>query len=85
MLEQVTQVRSPNSWVCVRIEQIKNLILELGRESRRLSGDLEAEEARVGISDPNHYKYSPLAKSLRERRDRIEQSIESLTKKLEEL
>ena len=85
MLEQVTQVRSPNAWVCMRIEQIKSLILEMGRESRRLSSDLEAEEARAGISDPTHYTYSPLAKSLRERRDRIEQSIESLMKKLEEL
>ena len=85
MLEQVTQVRSSKSWVCVRIEQIKSLILELGRESRRLSCDLEAEETRVGISDPNHYAYSPLAKTLRERRDRVERSIDILIKKLEEL
>jgi flagellar FliJ protein len=85
MREQITQVSSPNSWVCARIEQIKSLILELGRESRKLSCDLEAEETRVGISDPNHYAYPPLAKTLRERRDRLEHSIESLMKSLEDL
>ena len=85
MLEQVTQVRSPKSWVCARIEQIKSLILEFGRESRRLSCDLEAEETKVGISDPNHYAYSPLAKALRDRCHRLDQSIESLMKKLEDI
>ena len=85
MLEQVTRDRRQESWVCTRIEQIKGLILELGRERRTLSCDIEAEEARVGISDPNHYAYSPLARELRERRDRLEHSIDSLTKSLEDL
>jgi hypothetical protein len=85
MLERVTQVRGPRSWVCVRIEQIKSLILEMGRERRKLSCDLEAEETRVGISDPNHYAYSPLARTLRERRDRVEHSIDTLKKKLESM
>jgi hypothetical protein len=84
MLERVTQVRGPRSWVCVRIEQIKSLILEMGRERRKLSCDLEAEETRMGITDPNHYAYSPLARTLRDRRDRVEHSIATLTKKLEE-
>lgn len=85
MRQQVTEVRGPNSRVCVRIEQAKSLILELGRERRKLSCDLEAEETRVGVRDPNHYAYSPLAKTLRERRDRIEHSIDTLTSKLEAL
>lgn len=84
MLERLTQLRGPRSWVCARIEQTKSLILELGRERRKLSCDLEAEETRVGISDPNHYAYSPLARTLRERRDRVGHSIDTLTKKLEE-
>ena len=84
MLERLTQVRSPRSWVCVRIEQTKGLILELGRERSKLSCDLEAEETRAGSSDANHYAYSPLAKTLRDRRGRVEQSINTLTKTLEE-
>jgi hypothetical protein len=84
MQEQLTEVRSPRSWAYVRVEQIKSLILELGRERRKLSCDIEAEETRAGISDPNHYAYSPLAKTLRERRDRLERSIDTLTKKLAE-
>ena len=84
MLEQVTQVLGRKSLVSTRIEQTKNLILEMGREVRRLSCDLEAEETKVGISDPNHYAYSPLARTLRERWDRLERSIDTLTKKLAE-
>jgi flagellar protein FliJ len=85
MREQVTQVHSPNSWVCSRIAQIESLILELGRKRRQLCRDIEVEETRVGISDPHHYAYPPLAKALRERGDRLERSIESLIKSLEEL
>ena len=84
MLEQVTQRQGLRSLVCLRIEQTKSLVLEMGREREKLSSDLEAEETRAGISDPNHYAYSPLARTLRERRDRVGHSIETLTKNLEE-
>ena len=84
MLERGTQVLGRKSLVSTRIEQTKSLILELGRERSKLSYDLEAEETRVRISDPNHYAYSPLARTLRERRDRVEHSIDTLTKKLKE-
>ena len=84
MLEQVTQVLGRKSLVSARIEQTKSLILEMGHEVGRLSYFLKAEEARVGISDPNHYAYSPLARALRERRDRVDHSIDTLTKKLAE-
>ena len=72
------------SLVSTRIRQTKNLILEMGHEVKKLSSDLTAEETKVSISDPNHYAYSPLAKTLRERRDRVECSIGILTKKLAE-
>ena len=84
MLERVTQVLGRKSSVSTRIEQIKSLILEMGHERKKLSFDLEAEETRAGIGDPNHYAYSPLAKTLRERRDRLDHSIDTLTKKLAE-
>ena len=84
MLERVTQVLGRKSSVSTRIEQTKSLILEMGRERKKLSCDLEAEETRAGIGDPNHYAYSPLAKTLRERRDRLDHSIDTLTKKLAE-
>ena len=85
MLEQVTQVLGRRSSVSTRIEQTKSLILEMGRERKKLSCDIEAEETRAGISDPNHYAYSPLAKALRDRCNRLDQSIESLVRKLEDL
>ena len=85
MLEQVTQVLGRRSSVSTRIEQTKRLILEMGRERTKLSCDLEAEETRgAGNGDPNHYAYSPLAKTLRERRDRVGHSVDTLTKKLAE-
>jgi len=84
MLERVTQVLGRRSSVSTRIEQTKNLILEMGRERKKLSCDLEAEETRAGIGDPSHFAYSPLAKTLRERRDRLDHSIDTLTKKLAE-
>ena len=85
MLEQVTQVLGRRSSVSTRIEQTKSLILEMGRERKKLSCDLEAEETRAGISDPSHYAYSPLAKALRDRCNRLDQSIESLVRKLEDI
>jgi ribosome modulation factor len=84
MLDGIAQVLGRKSSVSTRIEQTKSLILEMGRERKKLSCDLEAEETRAGIGDPTHYAYSPLAKTLRERRDRLERSIDTLAKKLAE-
>ena len=83
MLNRVSRVFG-QSLVSTRIGQTKNLILEMGHEVKKLSSDLTAEVNKVGISDPNHYAYSPLAKTLRERRDRVECSIGILTNKLAE-
>ena len=52
MLEQLTQWQGPRSWVCLRIEQTKSLVLELGRERRKLFCDLEAEETRRVLVTP---------------------------------
>ena len=73
----------PYRGLCVKLEQVKGLIFELGRQSTELSYEIEAEERRVGIYDPKLHTYSPLAKSLRARRDKLQQSIESLTHTLE--
>jgi len=83
MREQFTQMRRPTPSVCVKMEQVRSLIVELGRQCRELSSDLEAEEIKTGIRDPKHYAYSALAKALRGRRDKLEESIESLTKTLQ--
>ena len=83
MQEQITELRSPIFLACVRKEQMRSLILELGRQRRTLSCDIETEEARAGINDASNYAYSPLAKALRERRDRLEHSITTLTERLE--
>ena len=48
MLEQVTQVLGRKCSVSRRIEQTKNLILEMGRERKKLSCDLEAGRDQGG-------------------------------------
>ena len=73
----------PYRGVCVKMEQVKGLIVELGRQCTQLSYDIEAEERRTGVCDPKLPTYSALAKSLQARRDKLEQSIESLTETLE--
>jgi hypothetical protein len=78
-LKQIT----PERKVIEPLEQVKCLILELGMESRKLSGEIEAEETRSRISDPQQVAYSPLARALRERRDRLARSIDTLAESLE--
>jgi flagellar protein FliJ len=39
---------------------------------------VQIEEARTGVSDPNHFNYSLTAKSIRSRRDNLNKSIADL-------
>ena len=79
--EPIQMLQAPS--LCVRTEQIKGLLADLGRQHEELCREIEAEELRLGLYDPAHFAYSPLAKALRARRAKLEQSIESLKKILE--
>jgi hypothetical protein len=68
---------------CSKQEQVKCLILELELQRKQLSRDIESEETKSRISDPQHNTYSPLARALRDRRDRLDRSIGTLTRSVE--
>jgi hypothetical protein len=73
----------PPTAACSKLEQVKCLILELELQRKQLSCDIEAEETASRIRDPQHNAYSPLARTLRDRRDRLDRSIGTLTRSLE--
>ena len=70
--------------VSVNVEQVTKLILDMEQVRNNLTADLEAEEKRAKISDPEHFAYPPLASAIRARRDRLEQSIGALRAQLNE-
>ena len=58
--------------------QIAALVETLSRSVAILNADIESEEIRTGSGDPSHRGYSPLASSLRARRDNLQATINSL-------
>ena len=70
--------------VSVNVEQLSKLIRDMEQAANNLTADLETEEKRARISDPQHFAYPPLASAIRARRDRLAQSIGALRAKLNE-
>jgi flagellar FliJ protein len=65
------------------VARIEGMIAELERRSSELEHDLNLEHSRTKINDPQHFAYSPLAKSLTERREKTRLSIHELKGQLE--
>jgi flagellar FliJ protein len=65
------------------VAQIERMIAEFERCSSELEQDLNLEHSRTKINDPQHFAYSPLAKSLMERREKTRLSIHELKGQLE--
>ena len=61
-----------------RVAQLEDMIAELKRRSSELEHDIDLEHSRTKISDPRHFAYSPLAKSLTQCRANLERSIQAL-------
>jgi len=61
-----------------RIRQVEAMIADLERSANDLDRDIDAEEKRTRISDPNHFAYSTFAKSLLVRRDNLRRSAREL-------
>ena len=65
------------------VTRIEGMITELDRRSSELEHDLNLEHSRTKINDPQHFAYSPLAKSLMERREKTRLTIHELKGQLE--
>jgi uncharacterized protein YggL (DUF469 family) len=78
-----SQIRQKN----FRLDEGQRLVAQLEAELKRRSGELEhdmnLEHSRTKISDPNHFAYSPLAKSLTQSRANLECSIQAFEVQLE--
>ena len=66
-----------------RVAQLEGMIAELKRRSSELEHDVNSEHNRTKISDPHHFAYSPLAKSLTQSRANLDRSIQTFEVQLE--
>ncbi len=65
-----------------QVTEIEMMIADFKRKQDDLELQINAEEERSGVTDPNHFKYSMTAKSIRGRRDNLLKSIEELDAQL---
>ena len=63
--------------------QLHVLISDLRWRTQMLNADIQEEERRAGISDPNNLAYPMLAQNLRARRDNLQVSIAILESRIE--
>ena len=61
-----------------QVGEIEGMIAEFQRKQDELDKQVQIEEQRTGVSDPNHFNYSLTAKSIRNRRDNLNKSIADL-------
>jgi flagellar FliJ protein len=66
-----------------RVAQLEGMITELKRRSSELDHDIDLEHSRTKVSDPRHFAYSPLAKSLTQSRANLDRSIQTFDVQLE--
>ena len=65
-----------------QVAEIESMIGEFQHKQEELDQQVQLEEARTGVSDPNHFSYSLSAKALRRRRDNLVRSIADLREQL---
>ena len=58
-----------------QVGEIEAMIADFRRKQDDLDLQIQAEEERSGVSDPEHFNYSMTAKALRGRRDNLLRSI----------
>ena len=61
-----------------QLGQIDLMIAEFERMSRELAVQIESEEKRSGITDPNNFAYPTFAKAARQRRENLGTSLADL-------
>ena len=67
-----------------QVAEIESMIAEFQRKQDELDQQVQIEEQRTGVCDPNHFNYSLTAKSIRSRRDNLIKSIADLRQQREE-
>ena len=67
-----------------QVGEIESMIAEFQRKQDELDKQVQIEEQRTGVSDPNHFNYSLTAKSIRTRRDNLNKSIADLQQQCQE-
>jgi flagellar protein FliJ len=67
-----------------QVAEIESMIAEFQRKQDELDKQVQIEEQRTGVCDPNHFNYSLTAKSIRTRRDNLNKSIADLQQQREE-
>ena len=65
-----------------KVADLEIMIAEFSRMAQDLEQQIAAEEARVGVNDPQHFSYPPFAKAAALRRDNLSASVEDLMTKL---
>lgn len=66
-----------------KVADLENMIAEFGRMANDLEQQIAAEEARAGVSDPEHFSYPPFAKAAAQRRDNLATSVQDLQAKFD--
>lgn len=65
-----------------RVMQIETMAAEFERMASELEREIDQEEARTGITDPDHFAYSTYASASRTRRDNLLRSAGELKAQL---
>ena len=61
-----------------QVEQLELMMGEFERMASDLDLQIESEEKKSGITDPEHFAYSTFAKAARQRRDNLAHSAKDL-------
>jgi hypothetical protein len=69
----------------LRVNQIETMISEFDRICIDLGHQIAAEETRARIYDPTHFAYPTYAKAARERRAKVQRTVEGLGNELDRL
>ena len=65
-----------------QVAEIEAMIADFQRKQDELEQQVQLEESRSGVTDPNHFSYSLSAKAIRKRRDNLVKSIADLREQL---
>ena len=61
-----------------QLKQLQMMMAEFERMAKELENQIQYEEKKSGITDPNHFAYSTFAKAARQRSDNLGVSIKEL-------
>ena len=61
-----------------QLQQLQSMMSEFERMAKELEAQIDIEEKKSGITDPNHFAYPTFAKAARQRADNLQVSIREL-------